>query len=153
MTTQKLSTRNKLKGYVFKFVGNNFNDFFKKHLPFELTNAQKKVVKEIRKDLGSGVHMNRLLQGDVGSGKTLVAVLTILLSIDNGFQSCLMAPTEILANQHYKSIVNFLDPLGVKVSLLTGSVKKSDRKIIHQFLVVRIIRKLQNLMKIFYKES
>jgi ATP-dependent DNA helicase RecG len=134
MTTQKLSTRNKLKGYVFKFVGNNFNDFFKKHLPFELTNAQKKVVKEIRKDLGSGVHMNRLLQGDVGSGKTLVAVLTILLSIDNGFQSCLMAPTEILANQHYKSIVNFLDPLGVKVSLLTGSVKKSDRKIIHQSL-------------------
>jgi ATP-dependent DNA helicase RecG len=92
------------------------------------------VVKEIRKDLGSGIHMNRLLQGDVGSGKTLVAVLTILLSIDNGFQSCLMAPTEILANQHYKSIVNFLDPLGVKVSLLTGSVKKSDRKIIHQSL-------------------
>jgi ATP-dependent DNA helicase RecG len=123
-----------LKGYVFKFVGNNFNDFFKKHLPFELTNAQKKVVKEIRKDLGSGVHMNRLLQGDVGSGKTLVAVLTILLSIDNGFQSCLMAPTEILATQHYKSIVNFLDPLGIKVSLLTGSVKKSDRKIIHQSL-------------------
>ncbi|MDG1690184.1 MAG: ATP-dependent DNA helicase RecG, partial [Flavobacteriales bacterium] len=134
MTTQKLSTRNKLKGYVFKHVGNNFNDFFKKHLPFNLTNAQKKVVKEIRKDLGSGIHMNRLLQGDVGSGKTLVAVLTILLSIDNGFQSCLMAPTEILANQHYKSIVNFLDPLGVKVSLLTGSVKKSDRKIIHQSL-------------------
>ena len=78
--------------------------------------------------------MNRLLQGDVGSGKTLVAVLTILLSIDNGFQSCLMAPTEILANQHYKSIVNFLDPLGIKVSLLTGSVKKSDRNIIHQSL-------------------
>ena len=123
-----------MKGYVFKYVGNNFNDFFKKHLPFELTNAQKKVVKEIRKDLGSGVHMNRLLQGDVGSGKTLVAVLTILLSIDNGFQSCLMAPTEILANQHYKSIVNFLDPLGIKVSLLTGSVKKSDRNIIHQSL-------------------
>jgi ATP-dependent DNA helicase RecG len=134
MTSQKLSTRNKLKGYVFKYVGNNFNDFFKKHLPFELTNAQKKVVKEIRKDLGSGVHMNRLLQGDVGSGKTLVAVLTILLSIDNGFQSCLMAPTEILANQHYKSIVKFLDPLGIKVSLLTGSVKQSDRKIIHQSL-------------------
>jgi ATP-dependent DNA helicase RecG len=134
MTSQKLSTRNKLKGYVFKYVGNNFNDFFKKHLPFELTNAQKKVVKEIRKDLGSGVHMNRLLQGDVGSGKTLVAVLTILLSIDNGFQSCLMAPTEILATQHYKSIVNFLDPLGIKVSLLTGSVKQSDRKIIHQSL-------------------
>ena len=134
MTSQKLSTRNKLKGYVFKYVGNNFNDFFKKHLPFELTNAQKKVVKEIRKDLGSGIHMNRLLQGDVGSGKTLVAVLTILLSIDNGFQSCLMAPTEILANQHYKSIVNFLDPLGIKVSLLTGSVKKSDRNIIHQSL-------------------
>ena len=103
-------------------------------MPFELTGAQKRVVKEIRKDLGAGVHMNRLLQGDVGSGKTLVAVLTILLSIDNGFQSCLMAPTEILANQHYKSIVNFLGPLGIKVSLLTGSVKKSDRKIIHESL-------------------
>ena len=134
MTTQKLNTRKKLKGYIFKHVGNNFNDFFKKYLPFELTNAQKRVVKEIRKDLGAGVHMNRLLQGDVGSGKTLVAVLIILLSIDNGFQSCLMAPTEILANQHYKSIVNFLEPLGVKVSLLTGSVKKSDRKVIHESL-------------------
>ena len=134
MTRQKINTRNKLKGFIFKYVGDNFNDFFKKHLPFELTGAQKRVVKEIRKDLGAGIHMNRLLQGDVGSGKTLVAVLTILLSIDNGFQSCLMAPTEILANQHYKSIINFLGPLGIKVSLLTGSVKKSDRKIIHESL-------------------
>ena len=134
MTRQKLTNRKKSKGYVFKEVGDNFNNFFKEHLPFELTNAQKRVVKEIRKDLGLGSHMNRLLQGDVGSGKTLVAVLTILLSIDNGFQACLMAPTEILTNQHFKTIVNFLNPLGINIALLTGSVKKSDRKIIHESL-------------------
>lgn len=134
MTRQKLTNRKKSKGYIFKEVGDNFNNFFKEHLPFELTNAQKRVVKEIRKDLGLGSHMNRLLQGDVGSGKTLVAVLTILLSIDNGFQACLMAPTEILANQHFKTIVNFLNPLGINIALLTGSVKKSDRKIIHESL-------------------
>ena len=119
---------------MFKEVGDNFNKFFKDYLPFELTNAQKRVVKEIRKDLGLGSHMNRLLQGDVGSGKTLVAVLTMLLSIDNGFQACLMAPTEILANQHFKTIENFLNPLGINIALLTGSVKKSDRKIIHESL-------------------
>ena len=134
MTRQKINTRKKSKGYIFNKVGNNFNDFFNNHLPFELTNAQKRVVKEIRKDLGSGMHMNRLLQGDVGSGKTLVAVLTILLAIDNGFQACLMAPTEILANQHFKTILNFLKPLGIKISLLTGSVKKADRKVIHESL-------------------
>ena len=134
MTRQKINTRKKSKGYIFNKVGNNFNDFFNNHLPFELTNAQKRVVKEIRKDLGSGMHMNRLLQGDVGSGKTLVAVLTILLAIDNGFQSCLMAPTEILANQHFKTILNFLKPIGIKISLLTGSVKKADRKVIHESL-------------------
>lgn len=134
MTRQKVNTRKKSKGYIFNKVGNNFNDFFNNHLPFELTNAQKRVVKEIRKDLGSGMHMNRLLQGDVGSGKTLVAVLTILLAIDNGFQACLMAPTEILANQHFKTILNFLKPLGIKISLLTGSVKKADRKVIHESL-------------------
>lgn len=134
MTRQKINTRKKSKGYIFNKVGNNFNDFFNNHLPFELTNAQKRVVKEIRKDLGSGMHMNRLLQGDVGSGKTLVAVLTILLAIDNGFQACLMAPTEILANQHFKTILNFLKPLGIKISLLTGSVKKTDRKVIHESL-------------------
>jgi ATP-dependent DNA helicase RecG len=132
MTRQKINTRKKSKGYIFNKVGNNFNDFFNNHLPFELTNAQKRVVKEIRKDLGSGMHMNRLLQGDVGSGKTLVAVLTILLAIDNGFQACLMAPTEILANQHFKTILNFLKPIGIKISLLTGSVKKADRKVIHE---------------------
>jgi ATP-dependent DNA helicase RecG len=134
MTRQKINTRKKSKGYIFNKVGNNFNDFFNNHLPFELTNAQKRVVKEIRKDLGSGMHMNRLLQGDVGSGKTLVAVLIILLAIDNGFQACLMAPTEILANQHFKTILNFLKPLGIKISLLTGSVKKTDRKVIHESL-------------------
>jgi len=134
MTRQKINTRKKSKGYIFNKVGNNFNNFFNNHLPFELTNAQKRVVKEIRKDLGSGMHMNRLLQGDVGSGKTLVAVLTILLAIDNGFQACLMAPTEILANQHFKTILNFLKPLGIKISLLTGSVKKADRKVIHESL-------------------
>ena len=134
MTRQKINTRKKSKGYIFNKVGNNFNDFFNNHLPFELTNAQKRVVKGIRKDLGSGMHMNRLLQGDVGSGKTLVAVLTILLAIDNGFQACLMAPTEILANQHFKTILNFLKPLGIKIFLLTGSVKKADRKVIHESL-------------------
>lgn len=134
MTRKKFNTRKKSKGYIFNKVGNNFNDFFNNHLPFELTNAQKRVVKEIRKDLGSGMHMNRLLQGDVGSGKTLVAVLTILLAIDNGFQACLMAPTEILANQHFKTILNFLKPIGIKISLLTGSVKKADRKVIHESL-------------------
>ena len=134
MTRQKVNTRKKSKGYIFNKVGNNFNDFFNNHLPFELTNAQKRVVKEIRKDLGSGMHMNRLLQGDVGSGKTLVAVLIILLAIDNGFQACLMAPTEILANQHFKTILNFLKPIGIKISLLTGSVKKADRKVIHESL-------------------
>ena len=134
MTRQKLNTRKKSKGFVFKEVGDNFNKFFKDYLPFELTNAQKRVVKEIRKDLGLGSHMNRLLQGDVGSGKTLVAVLTMLLSIDNGFQACLMAPTEILANQHFKTIENFLNPLGINIALLTGSVKKSERKIIHESL-------------------
>ena len=134
MTRQKINTRKKSKGYIFNKVGNNFNDFFNNHLPFELTNAQKRVVKGIRKDLGSGMHMNRLLQGDVGSGKTLVAVLTILLAIDNGFQACLMAPTEILANQHFKTILNFLKPIGIKISLLTGSVKKADRKVIHESL-------------------
>jgi ATP-dependent DNA helicase RecG len=134
MTRQKINTRKKSKGYIFNKVGNNFNDFFNNHLPFELTNAQKRVLKVIRKDLGSGMHMNRLLQGDVGSGKTLVAVLTILLAIDNGFQACLMAPTEILANQHFKTILNFLKPIGIKISLLTGSVKKADRKVIHESL-------------------
>ena len=134
MTRQKINTQKRSKGYLFENVGKLFNNFFSNYLPFELTNAQKRVIKEIRKDLGSGSHMNRLLQGDVGSGKTLVAVLTILLSLDNGFQACLMAPTEILANQHFKTIESFLKPLGVHISLLTGSVKKSDRRVIHESL-------------------
>ena len=103
-------------------------------MPFELTNAQKKVIKEIRTDLAQGMHMNRLLQGDVGSGKTIVAVLIMLLAIDNGFQAALMAPTEILANQHNVAIKEMLEELGLKVGLLTGSVKKAQRKILHEQL-------------------
>jgi ATP-dependent DNA helicase RecG len=124
----------KFKGHPFSVVGENFNKFFFDHLPFELTNAQKRVVKEIRKDVGSGRQMSRLLQGDVGSGKTMVALMTMLIAIDNGFQSCMMAPTEILANQHYTSVVKFLGDMPVNVKLLTGSTKKSERKIIHEAL-------------------
>lgn len=124
----------KFKGHPFLVVGENFNKFFFDHLPFELTNAQKRVVKEIRKDVGSGRQMSRLLQGDVGSGKTMVALMTMLIAIDNGFQSCMMAPTEILANQHYTSVVKFLGDMPVDVKLLTGSTKKSERKIIHEEL-------------------
>ena len=124
----------KFKGHPFLVVGENFNKFFFDHLPFELTNAQKRVVKEIRKDVGSGRQMSRLLQGDVGSGKTMVALMTMLIALDNGFQSCMMAPTEILANQHYTSVVKFLGDMPVKVKLLTGSTKKSDRKVIHEEL-------------------
>ncbi len=122
------------KGFIFSHVGYNFNQFYANNLPFELTGAQKKVIKEIRKDLGSGKQMNRLLQGDVGSGKTLVALMTALLAFDNGFQASLMAPTEILAIQHYNTIVKMLTGLGVKVALLTGSTKKAERKKIHEQL-------------------
>lgn len=115
------------RGVVFEKVGELFNSFYKKHLPFELTGAQKRVVKEIRTDVVKGFHMNRLVQGDVGSGKTIVALMAILLAIDNGYQACLMAPTEILANQHYEGISQLLEPLGVRVELLTGSVKKKSR--------------------------
>ncbi len=118
-------------GAVFSKVGDSFNDFYNKHLPFQLTGAQKRVVKEIRTDMGSGHQMNRLLQGDVGSGKTLVAVLSMLLAIDNGFQSCLMAPTEILANQHFVTIRELLGPMGTKIALLTGSSTTKERKLIH----------------------
>ena len=125
----------KFKGHVFSKVGNYFNDFFYNHLPFELTNAQKRVVREIRKDMGTGRQMNRLLQGDVGSGKTMVALMSMLIALDNGFQCCLMAPTEILANQHYVSILKFLGDMTVKVKLLTGSTKKGERAIIHSELL------------------
>ena len=116
------------RGNIFDKVGDQFNDFYKNNLPFELTNAQKRVLKEIRKDTGSGKQMNRLLQGDVGSGKTIVALLCMLIAADNGFQSVLMAPTEILANQHLHSITELLKDLPVNVRLLTGSVKAKERK-------------------------
>ena len=118
----------KQQGYVFEKVGDYFNDFFNHHLPFELTNAQKRVIKEIRSDMVQGHQMNRLLQGDVGSGKTMVAVMTMLLAIDNGFQACLMAPTEILAQQHFEGISKLLEPLDIPVTFLSGSVKGKRRK-------------------------
>jgi len=122
------------KGHVFETTGEFFNEFYSLHMPFELTNAQKRVIKEIRKDLGSGKHMNRLVQGDVGSGKTLVALLCMLIANGNGFQAALMAPTEILAIQHYEGIKALLGGLSVGIHLLTGSTKKSDRNIIHKAL-------------------
>jgi ATP-dependent DNA helicase RecG len=130
----KLNRNEKIRGNVFGQIGERFNTFYKEHLPFELTNAQKKVIREIRFDLGSGKQMNRLLQGDVGSGKTLVALMCMLIALDNGFQACLMAPTEILANQHYTTIRRFLDGMDVTVDLLTGSTKKARRKEIHPML-------------------
>jgi len=120
-----------VRGAVFSKVGDNFNDFYNKHLPFQLTGAQKRVVKEIRTDMGSGHQMNRLLQGDVGSGKTLVAVLSMLLAIDNGYQSCIMAPTEILANQHFVTVKELLGPMQIKIGLLTGSTSQKERKLLH----------------------
>jgi len=128
----KADRHKKFKGHIFSKVGDYFNDFFYKHLPFELTGAQKKVVKEIRKDMGSGRQMNRLLQGDVGSGKTMVALMTMLIAMDNGFQCCMMAPTEILATQHHLSVQKFLGDMPVNVKLLTGSTKKSERAVIHE---------------------
>ena len=134
MIKQKQVAQKKTQGFVFSKVRAHFNTFFNDYLPFELTGAQKRVMKEIRKDMGSGLHMNRMLQGDVGSGKTLVALLSILIALDNGFQTCLMAPTEILATQHYNSIKEFVGEMGVEVALLTGSVKTAQRKIIHSKL-------------------
>jgi ATP-dependent DNA helicase RecG len=131
---KNLQRKKKIKGFVFSKVGTAFNSFFKDHLPFSLTDAQKRVVKEIRSDLGSGRQMNRLLQGDVGSGKTIVALLSMLIAIDNGFQACLVAPTEILAQQHLASLKELLQETGVKIALLSGSIKTKDRKPIHQGL-------------------
>ena len=119
--------KRKLKGIVFPSVGDAFNTFYKEYLPFQLTNAQKRVVREIRVDMGSGRQMNRLLQGDVGSGKTLVALLAMLLAVDNHCQACMMAPTEILATQHYATVMEFLKDMNIRVALLTGSTKKKER--------------------------
>ena len=123
--------KQKIKGYVFSQVGEAFNNYFKAHLPFQLTRAQQRVVKEIRQDMGTGKQMNRLLQGDVGSGKTIVALLSMLIAKDNAFQSSLMAPTEILAIQHYQSIQEAIGNLPVRVTLLTGSIKGVERKNIY----------------------
>ncbi len=121
-------------GFVFGQIGHNFNSFFKDYLPFELTGAQKRVLREIRADVATGKQMNRLLQGDVGSGKTLVALMSMLMAVDNGFQACIMAPTEILATQHFVSIQSLLGDLGVNVALLTGSVTPKKRIPIHEQL-------------------
>lgn len=126
----KMRRKSRLKGHVFTKLGNFFNDFYSQKLPFELTGAQKRVIKEIRFDLKSGIHMNRLLQGDVGSGKTIVALMTILMALDNGFQACLMAPTEILAKQHFISIEKMVSGLGINIAFLSGSVKGKKRNAI-----------------------
>ncbi len=126
----KLQRKANYKGFIFEEVGESFNRLYKEILPFDLTNAQKRVIKEIRHDVLTGQQMNRLVQGDVGSGKTLVALMAMLLSVDNGYQACLMAPTEILARQHYLGLRELLDPLGVSVALLVGSTRKKERNIL-----------------------
>jgi len=134
LITKNLIRKNKIKGHPFEKVGDYFTDFYNHHLPFDLTNAQKKVLKEIRNDLGSHAQMNRLLQGDVGSGKTIVALMCMLLAMDNGFQACLMAPTEILATQHFNGITELAKNLNINIKLLTGSTKTAERRIIHEEL-------------------
>jgi len=131
---QNLLNKQIHQGFHFPVIGEYFNKFYTEKLPFELTNAQKRVLKEIRLDFGSGKQMNRLLQGDVGSGKTMVSLMCMLMAKDNGFQSCLMAPTEILANQHHTSIAEYLKDTGVTVALLTGSTKKKERTFLHENL-------------------
>lgn len=125
----------RLGGFPFGTIGEHFNRFYRECLPFELTGAQKRVLKEIRADVGSGRQMNRLLQGDVGSGKTLVALMAMLMAVDNGYQACMMAPTEILATQHYETLSSLLRPIGVRTELLTGSTRKKQREEIHEGLV------------------
>lgn len=132
---QYRTDRKKLNGFVFTQVGNNLNSFYEKNLPFELTNAQKRIIREVRYDMATGQQMNRLLQGDVGSGKTLVALMLMLIALDNNYQACLMAPTEILANQHYDTIKELLFGLNINVGLLTGSTKKSAREKLHGSLL------------------
>ncbi len=131
---QKNLLNKRIKGFRFDKVGDFFNDFYHNHLPFSLTNAQKRVIKEIRNDIGTGAQMNRLLQGDVGSGKTIVALISMLFALDNSFQACLIAPTEILATQHFQGISDLLKNTNVKVSLLTGSTKIKERRDIHKDL-------------------
>lgn len=132
----KLKTQRKLNihGHIFSRVGEYLNRFYTNQLPFALTEAQKRVIREMRHDLGSGKQMNRLLQGDVGSGKTLVALMVMLIALDNNFQTCLMAPTEILATQHFETFSKLIEPLNIKTALLTGSTKKSERDLIHAAL-------------------
>ncbi|WCO02931.1 ATP-dependent DNA helicase RecG [Psychroserpens ponticola] len=131
---KNLIHKSKIKGFPFESVGNYFNTFYKDHLPFDLTNAQKRVIKEIRHDLGSNAQMNRLLQGDVGSGKTIVAFMSMLMALDNGFQACLMAPTEILSVQHYNGLNELSNKLNISISILTGSSTTSERRKIHESL-------------------
>lgn len=127
--------KSSIKGHTFSIVGDKFNEFYKNKLPFSLTEAQKRVLKEIRKDLGAGVQMNRLVQGDVGSGKTIVAFLSMLIGLDNGFQACMMAPTEILARQHYEGLSAFGELIGVKIEFLSGSIKGKKRAAILEDLI------------------
>nr|WP_315134459.1 ATP-dependent DNA helicase RecG [uncultured Flavobacterium sp.] len=134
LITKNLIRKHKIKGHPFTKVGEFFNEFYQNHLPFQLTNAQKRVIKEIRTDMGSNAQMNRLLQGDVGSGKTIVAFMSMLLALDNGFQACLMAPTEILANQHFIGLSELAQTLNINIKILTGSTKIAQRRIIHEEL-------------------
>lgn len=135
-----IDRQKKFRGFVFDKVGDFFNTFYREHLPFSLTEAQKRVVREIRSDVRSGRQMNRLLQGDVGSGKTMVALMGMLLAIDNGYQACIMAPTEILSEQHYANIVNYLDGMGVRTELLTGNVKGRRRQSVLEGLLSGDVR-------------
>ena len=134
MIKKNINRKEKIKGYNFKVIGNKFETFFKDYLPFELTNAQKRVLKEIRKDLGSGAQMNRLLQGDVGSGKTIVAFMSALIAIGNGYQACIMTPTEILSHQHYKKFIEVCKSLNINVKTLTGSCKAKYKKDVKESL-------------------
>jgi ATP-dependent DNA helicase RecG len=131
---KNINRKEKIKGYNFKVIGNKFETFFKDYLPFELTDAQKRVLKEIRKDLGSGAQMNRLLQGDVGSGKTIVAFMSALIAIGNGYQACIMTPTEILSHQHYKKFIEVCKSLNINVKTLTGSSKAKYKKDVKESL-------------------
>lgn len=134
MIRQREIHKHKYRGFAFRNLGHYFNDFYNNSLPFELTGAQKRVLKEVRKDLMHGTHMNRLIQGDVGSGKTIVALMCMLMAIDNDFQSCLMAPTEILARQHFNGLQELLEGLDIEIALLTGSSKTAQRREIHSKL-------------------